>query len=88
MKIICTFTLMLFLFIPSWAQENNSLSKDNLRNGALKSARKLISPILSEKHHLKIYKNPYFLFSATSGFRFMPIPPATEADYRAEMIPL
>ena len=88
MKIICTVTLMLFLATPILAQESNSLSKDNLKNEALNSARKLMTSILSEKQHLKIYKNPHPLYRANSGFRFIPIPPATEADHRAEMIPL
>lgn len=88
MKIICTVTLMLFLAVTILAQTNNSLSKDNLRNEALNSARKLMSSILSEKQHLSYYKNPYFLYKPNTGFRFIPIPPATEADRRAEMIPL
>jgi hypothetical protein len=88
MKIICTVTLMLFFAIPVLAQRNNSLSKDDLKNEALISARKLLSSIQSEKQYLKIYKYPPSLYRANSGFRFIPIPPATEADHRAEMIPL
>jgi hypothetical protein len=88
MKIICTFSLMLFLAIPVLAQDINSYSKDELRNEALNSAKKIISSLFSEKQNLKIYKNPHFLYRANSGFRFIPIPPATEADHRAEMIPL
>jgi hypothetical protein len=88
MKIICTFTLMLFLAIPVLAQGNNTLSKNDLRNEPLNSASKIMSSLLLEKQHLKIYKNPHFLYKANPGFRFIPIPPATEADHRAEMIPL
>jgi hypothetical protein len=79
---------MLFLAIPVLPQGNNSLSKNDLRNEALNSAGKLMLSSLSEKQNLKIYKNPHFLYRANSGFRFIPIPPATEADHRAEMIPL
>ena len=88
MKIICTFTLILFLSIPILAQKNNCLSKDKLRNESLNSARELMSSILSEKQHLKIYKSPYFLYKPNTGFRFIPIPPAIETDRKAEMIPL
>jgi hypothetical protein len=88
MKIICTFTLMLFLAIPVLAQGNNTLSKNDLRNEPLNSAREIMSSLLLEKQHLKIYKNPHFLYKVNPGFRFIPIPPATEADHRAEMIPL
>jgi hypothetical protein len=88
MKIICTVTLMLFLAIPVLAQGNYSLSNDDPKNESLIAARKLMSFILSEKQHLKIHKNPGPLYRANSGFRFIPIPPATEADRRAEMIPL
>ena len=88
MKIICTVTFMLFMTIPILAQNNNLLSKDNLRIEALNSAGKLMPSILSEKQHLKIYKSPHSFYRANSGFRFIPIPPATEADHRAEMIPL
>jgi hypothetical protein len=79
---------MLFLAIPVLAQGNNTLSKNDLRNEPLNSARKIMSSLLLEKQHLKIYKNPHFLYNANPGFRFIPIPPATEADHRAEMIPL
>jgi hypothetical protein len=88
MKIICTFSLMLFLAIPVLPQGNNSLSKNDLRNEALNSAGNLMLSLLSEKQHLKIYKSPPFLYKANPGFRFIPIPPATKSDHRAEMIPL
>ena len=52
MKIICTVTFMLFMTIPILAQNNNLLSKDNLRIEALNSAGKLMPSILSEKQHL------------------------------------
>ena len=88
MKIICFVTLVLLLAIPILAQKNNCLSKNKLRNESINSARELMSSMLSDKQHLKIYKNPNFLYKPNTGFRFIPIPPATETDRWAEMIPL
>jgi hypothetical protein len=88
MKIICTVSLMLFLAIPVLAQDNNSVSKDDRKNDDLNSASKVMSTLLSKNQHPKIYKSPNFLYRPKSGFGFIPIPPATEADHRAEMIPL
>jgi hypothetical protein len=88
MKFICTMALMLPLSFPVFAQVNNFSSSDDLRNETLNSAQKLISTLLSEKLHLKIYKNPHYLYKANPGFGFIPIPPATESERQAELIPL